>query len=138
MLLHMLGCCMGCGAGAAGVGDVTERDGDVGEGDDGLAGAEYVLEPRLPDEERLLPARAEASSGIRKQRKKKSVKSISPFNTQRFVDITPPDLAYIGLSCLFSLSGPVNAPYINLPRPWRERVGVRGNNPLPLSIRYAI
>jgi len=33
----MLGCCMGCDAGAVGVGDVTERDGD---GDDGLAGAE--------------------------------------------------------------------------------------------------
>jgi len=32
MLLHMLGCCRGCGAG-----DVTDRD---GEGDDGLAGAE--------------------------------------------------------------------------------------------------
>ncbi len=95
MLLHMLGCCIGMGAGAAGVGDVTDRDGDVGEGDVGLAGAEYVLEPRLPDEERLLPARAEASSGIRKQRKKKSVKSISPFNTQRFVDITPPDLVYL-------------------------------------------
>jgi hypothetical protein len=117
------------GAGAVGVGDVTDRDGDVGEGDVGLAGAEYVLEPRLPDEERLLPARAEASSGIRKQRKKKSVKSISPLNTQRSVDITPPNLAYIGLSC------PVNAPYHNLPRPRRERVGVRGNNPLPLSIR---
>ena len=135
MLRHMLGGCMGWGAGAVGVGDVTDRDGEVGEGDVGLEGAEYVLEPRLPDEERLLPARAEASSGIRKQRKKNSVKSISPFNTQRFVDITPPDLANIGL---FGLSGPVNAPYHNLPRPWRERVGVRGNNPLPLSIRYAI
>jgi hypothetical protein len=40
MLLHMLGCCMGWGAGDAGVGDVTERDGEAGEGDDGLAGAE--------------------------------------------------------------------------------------------------
>ncbi|MCU0583698.1 MAG: hypothetical protein MUE57_07670 [Syntrophales bacterium] len=40
MLLHMLGCCMGCGAGDVGVGDVTERDGEAGEGDDGLAGAE--------------------------------------------------------------------------------------------------
>ena len=97
MLLHMLGCCMGWGAGAVGVGDVTDRDGDVGEGDVGLAGAEYVLEPRLPDEERPPPARAKASSGIRKQRKKNSVKSISPFITQRFVDITPPDLAHIGL-----------------------------------------
>jgi len=62
MLLHMLGCCMGWGAGAVGVGDVTDRDGDVGEGDVGLAGAEYVLEPRLPDEERPPPARAQASS----------------------------------------------------------------------------
>ena len=136
MLLHMLGCCMGWGAGAVGVGDVTDRDGDVGEGDVGLAGAEYVLEPRLPDEERLLPARAEASSGIRKQRKKNSVKSISPFNTQRFVDITPPDLVY--LVYLVYFSGPVNAPYHDLPRPWRESVGVKSNNPLPLSIRYAI
>ena len=95
MLLHMLGCCMGWGAGAAGVGDVTERDGDVGDGDDGLAGAEYVLEPRLPEEERPPPALAKTSSGIRKQRKKNSVKSISPFNTQRSVDITPPDLVYL-------------------------------------------
>ena len=104
MLLHMLGCCMGCGAGAAGVGDVTERDGDVGDGDDGLAGAEYVLEPRLPEEERPPPALAKTSSGIRKQRKKNSVKSISPFNTQRFVDITPPDLVclvyFVFLVCL--------------------------------------
>ena len=95
MLLHMLGCCVGWGAGAVGVGDVTDRDGDVGEGDVGLAGAEYVLEPRLPDEVRPPPARAKTSSGIRKQRKKKSVKSISPFNTQRFVDITPPDLVFL-------------------------------------------
>jgi hypothetical protein len=91
----MLGCCMGCGAGAAGVGDVTDRDGDVGEGDVGLAGAEYDLEPRLPDEERPPPARAKTSSGIRKQRKKNNVKSISPFNTQRFVVITPPVLVYL-------------------------------------------
>jgi len=94
MLLHMLGCCMGWGAGAVGVGDVTDRDGDVGEGDVGLAGAEYVLEPRLPDEERPPPARAKASSGIRKQRKKNSVKSMSPFITQRFVDITPPENSF--------------------------------------------
>ncbi len=40
MLRHMLGCCMGWGEGAAGVGDVTDCDGDVGEGDDGLAGDE--------------------------------------------------------------------------------------------------
>jgi hypothetical protein len=95
MLLHMLGCCMGWGAGAAGVGDVTDRDGDVGEGDVGLAGAEDVLEPLLPEEERPPPARANTSSGIRKQRKKNKVKSISPFNTQRFVVITPPDLVYL-------------------------------------------
>jgi len=101
MLLHMLGCCMGWGAGAVGVGDVTDRDGDVGEGDVGLAGAEYVLEPRLPAEERPPPARANASSGIRKQRKKNSVKSISPLITQRFVDITPPDLVF--LVCLVYL-----------------------------------
>jgi hypothetical protein len=114
MLLHMLGCCMGWGA--VGVGDVTERDGDVGEGDVGLAGAEYDLDPLLP-EEVPPPALEKASSGIKKLRKKNSVKSISPFTTHRFVDITPPDLAYISLSCLSSLSGPVNAPYINLPRP---------------------
>ena len=95
MLLHMLGGCMGWGAGAVGVGDVTERDGDVGEGDVGLAGAEYVLEPRLPEEERPPPALAKTSSGMRKQRKKKRVQSINPFNTQRFVDITPPDLVYL-------------------------------------------
>lgn len=95
MLLHMLGCCMGWGAVAVGVGDVTDREGDVGEGDVGLAGAEYVLEPRLPDEERPPPARAKASSGIRKQRKENSVKSISPFITQRFVDITPPDFVFL-------------------------------------------
>ncbi len=40
MLLHMLGCCIGCGAGAVGVGDVTDREGDDGEGEDGLDGAE--------------------------------------------------------------------------------------------------
>ncbi|HSD93881.1 MAG TPA: hypothetical protein VLA94_00500, partial [Syntrophales bacterium] len=80
---------------------MTDREGDVGEGDVGLAGAEYVLEPRLPDDERPPPARAKTSSGIRKLRKKNSVKSISPFITQRFVDITPPDLAQIGLSGLF-------------------------------------
>ena len=116
MLLHMLGCCMGWGAGAVGVGDVTDRDGDVGEGEVGLAGAEYVLEPRLPDEERLLPARAEASSGIRKQRKKNSVKSISPFNTQRFVDITPPEnssISFISCSSICKLS--TAGPYGNLP-----------------------
>ncbi len=94
MLLHMLGCCMGWGAGAVGVGDVTDRDGDVGEGDVGLAGAEYDLVPRLPEEERPPPARAKTSSGIRKQRKKNSVKSISPFNAQRFVDITPPEKSF--------------------------------------------
>ena len=110
---------MGWGAGAVGVGDVTDRDGDVGEGDVGLAGAEYVLEPRLPDEERLLPARAEASSGIRKQRKKNSVKSISPFNTQRFVDIAPPEnssisfVSFISFSSLCKLS--TVGPYGNLP-----------------------
>jgi hypothetical protein len=93
MLLHMLGCCMGC-AGAAGVGDVTDRDGDVGEGDVGLAGAEYDLDPRLP-EDVPPPARAMTSSGIRKHRKKNSVKSINPFNTQRLVDITPPVLVYL-------------------------------------------
>ena len=116
MLRHMLGGCMGWGAGAVGVGDVTDRDGDVGEGDVGLEGAEYVLEPRLPDEERLLPARAEASSGIRKQRKKKSVKSISPFNTQRFVDITPPEnssISFISCSSICKLS--TAGPYGNLP-----------------------
>jgi hypothetical protein len=137
MLLHMLGCCMGCGAGAAGVGDVTDRDGDVGEGDVGLAGAEYDLDPLLP-EDVPPPAREKASSGIKKQRKKNSVKSISPFTTNRFVVITPPDLAYIrlfGLSGLSSLSVPLNAHYNDLPRPWRERVAVRGNNPLLLSIR---
>jgi hypothetical protein len=101
MLLHMLGCCMGMGAGAVGVGDVTDRDGDVGEGDVGLAGAEVVLEPRLPDEVRPPPARAKTSSGIRKQRKKNSVRSISPLNTQRFVNITPPDFVY--LVCLVCL-----------------------------------
>jgi hypothetical protein len=94
MLLHMLGGCMGWGAGAAGVGDVTDRDGDVGEGDVGLAGAEYDLDPLLP-EEVPPPAREKASSGIKKQRKKNSVKSISPFNTQRFVVITPPVLVYL-------------------------------------------
>lgn len=76
----MLGCCMGWGA--VGVGEVTDRDGDVGEGDVGLAGAEYDLVPRLPEEERPPPARARTSSGIRKQRKKNRVKSMSPFNTQ--------------------------------------------------------
>ncbi len=81
MLLHMLGCCMGWGAGDVGVGDVTDWDGDAGEGEDGLAGAEYVLEPRLPEEDRPPPARAKTSSGIRKQRKKKRVKSMSPFMT---------------------------------------------------------
>ena len=91
----MLGCCMGWDAGAAGVGDVTDRDGDVGEGDVGLAGAEYDREPRLPDEERPPPARAKTSSGIRKQRKKNNVKSISPFTTHRFVVITPPVLVYL-------------------------------------------
>jgi hypothetical protein len=95
MLLHMLGCCMGMGAGAAGVGDVTDRDGEVGDGEVGLAGAEEVLDPRLPEEERPPPALAKTSSGMRKQRKKKRVKSISPFNTQRFVDITPPNLVYL-------------------------------------------
>jgi hypothetical protein len=103
MLLHILGCCMGWGAGAAGVGDVTDRDGDVGEGDVGLAGAEYDLEPRLPDEERPPPARAKTSSGIRKQRKKNNVKSISPFNTQRFVVITPPVLVYLVYLVFFVL-----------------------------------
>jgi hypothetical protein len=104
MLLHMLGGCMGWGAGAVGVGDVTERDGDVGEGDVGLAGAEYVREPRLPEEERPPPALAKTSSGIRKQRKKKSVKSISPLNTQRFVDITPPNLVFwVYFVCLVCL-----------------------------------
>jgi hypothetical protein len=93
MLLHMLGCCMGC-AGAAGVGDVTDRDGDVGEGDVGLAGAEYDLDPRLP-EDVPPPTRAMTSSGIRKQRKKNSVNSISPFIAQRFVDITPPKNSFI-------------------------------------------
>jgi hypothetical protein len=92
MLLHMLGCCMGWGA--AGVGDATDRDGDVGEGDVGLAGAEYDLEPRLPEEERPPPARAKTSSGIRKQRKKNNVKSMSPFNTHRFVVITPPEKSF--------------------------------------------
>jgi hypothetical protein len=95
MLLHMLGCCIGMGAGAVGVGDVTDRDGEVGDGEVGLAGAEEVLDPRLPEEERPPPALAKTSSGMRKQRKKKRVKSISPFNTQRFVDITPPDLVYL-------------------------------------------
>jgi hypothetical protein len=95
MLLHMLGCCMGWGAGAVGVGDVTDRDGDVGEGEVGLAGAEDVLEPRLPEEERPPPARAKTSSGIRKHRKKNRVKSIIPFNTHRLFDITPPDLVYL-------------------------------------------
>jgi hypothetical protein len=73
---------------------VTARDGEVGDGEVGLAGAEEVLDPRLPEEERPPPALAKTSSGMRKQRKKKRVKSINPFNTQRFVDITPPDLAY--------------------------------------------
>jgi hypothetical protein len=110
MLLHMLGCCMGWGPGVVGVGDVTDRDGDVGEGDVGLAGAEYVLEPRLPDEERPPPARAKASSGIRKQRKKKSVKSISPFNAQRFVDINPPGTSFISFSLVSSCnSGTIGA-----------------------------
>jgi hypothetical protein len=86
---------MGWGAGAAGVGDVTEREGDAGEGDVALAGAEYVLEPPLPAEDRPPPALAKTSSGIRKLRKKNSVKSISPFSTQRFVDITPPDLVLL-------------------------------------------
>lgn len=86
-----------------GVGDVTDRDGDVGEGDVGLAGAEYVLEPRLPDEVRPPPARAKTSSGIRKQRKKKSVKSISPFNTQRSVDITPPENSFFSFISSISL-----------------------------------
>jgi hypothetical protein len=105
MLLHMLGCCIGWGAGAVGVGDVTDRDGAVGEGDVGLAGAEYVLEPRLPEEERPPPARAKTSSGIRKQRKKNSVKSISPFNTHRLFDITPPDLVFlVYLVCLVQKS----------------------------------
>jgi len=118
MLLHMLGGCMGWGAGAVGVGDVTERDGDVGEGDVGLAGAEYVLEPRLPEEERPPPALAKTSSGIRKQRKKKSVKSISPLNTQRFVDITPPNLVFwvyfVCLVCLVQKSNNRSAYICNL------------------------
>lgn len=110
---------MGWDVGAVGVGDVTERDGDVGEGDVGLAGAEYVLEPRLPEEERPPPALAKTSSGIRKQRKKKSVKSISPLNTQRFVDITPPEnssisfVSFISFSSLWKLS--TAGPYGNFP-----------------------
>jgi hypothetical protein len=93
MLLHMLGCCIGMGAGAVGVGDVTDRDGEVGDGEVGLAGAEYDLDPLLP-EEVPPPALEKASSGIKKLRKKNRVKSISPFTTHRFVDITPPDLVY--------------------------------------------
>jgi hypothetical protein len=93
---------MGMGAGAAGVGDVTDRDGEVGDGEVGLAGAEEVLDPRLPEEERPPPALAKTSSGIRKQRKKNSVKSISPLNTQRFIDITPPEKSFFSFISLIS------------------------------------
>jgi len=100
MLLHMLGCCMGWGIGDVGDGETCDGPGDVGVGDVVVLGAEYVLDPLLPDDVPP-PARAKTSSGIRKQRKKNSVKSISPFNTQRFVDITPPVLV---LYVYFSLS----------------------------------
>ena len=58
MFLNMLG---RCGATGDGAGWLSERDGDDGvvgvTGEDGLAGAEYERDPRLPP----LPARAQAS-----------------------------------------------------------------------------
>ena len=58
MFRNMLGL---CGATGDGVGWLSERDGDVGvvgdTGEDGLEGAEYEREPRLPP----LLARAQAS-----------------------------------------------------------------------------
>jgi hypothetical protein len=90
MLLHMLGWAIGCCIGAVGAGETAcEGAGALGWGE------VVVLVPRLPEEERPPPALAKTSSGMRKQRKKNSVKSISPFNTQRFVDITPPNLVYL-------------------------------------------
>jgi hypothetical protein len=82
MLLHMLGCCMGWDIGVVGDGETAcDGPGDVGVGDVVVLGAEYDLDPLLPDDVPP-PARAKTSSGIRKHRKKNNVRSISPFNTQ--------------------------------------------------------
>jgi hypothetical protein len=120
MLLHMLGCCMGWDIGVVGDGETAcDGPGDVGVGDVVVLGAEYVLDPLLP-EDIPPPARAKTSSGIKKQRKKNRVKSISPFDTHRFFNnITPPKNSFfpsIAFFIYFECNVSIVGAFCNAPR----------------------